>query len=198
MTAPPAIAFARSSLLAVLVCIALVNACGSDPAPPPTAEAPTVPPTAKSTTTNEPATTTTSPQTPEQQVEAAIIDAESHFWLALQRPSEGSIHLSQWFSGEALAGVKAAVSSLAEQGLASDPDGPRPTISVDSVVANATSAKAIVCVVDPQVIRAADGSVSNDAVRSRRYEFAVARETTWKVARMTVLNDWSDYGGCDR
>ncbi len=197
MRRPAAPPLARRALLAVAA-TAVLAACASDPAPPPTAEAPTTPSTAVTTTT-EPATTTTAPPTPEQEVEAAVTEAESQFWLALQRPSTGADHLAEWFSGEALKGVSEAVQSLEREGLASDGDGPQPTLTVSSVEVTGERATATVCIVDPQVIRSTtDGSISNDDVRSRKYEFTVELSTQWKISQMVVLDDWADIGGCDR
>ena len=193
--------FPRRHLLLALLVVLPLAACGGDddPSAGPTADDTVVSTT--STTDPDPTTSTaTADPTPEQEVEAAYLEAFAAYFRAGTQPTEPH-DLDAHFAGAALTAVEQNVSRLANEGLRSDfPDG-FPVIDVQSAVLSGESSALLTgCVVDKgRKVVIADGSFVDEEPTSREVEAQLSLvDGLWWIVGHQTITEWPDDAGCER
>ncbi|CAN5895553.1 hypothetical protein BH23ACT2_BH23ACT2_09200 [soil metagenome] len=218
MVGPPAIAHparrprrrpggAGGLLAAVAATLVLVaSACGGSDDDPAADGTTSTPPGTTSTTSTTEATeateaTTTEPPTPEEEVEAAYLEAMAVFFDVSRSPDPDDERLAETNVEPNLTAIRGVMTDAQEDGIyVRYPDDQPPvpeilTIQVDEDVADLT-----VCLVaDGQQVRASDERVVDDEFVSRFIEVSMRQvNDSWKIGESLITGQWQDGKGCER
>jgi hypothetical protein len=161
-----------------------------------TAQARSTPPS-----TTQPSTTTTEPATPEEEVEAAFLDAMAVFYDVSRSPDPDDERPAETRTEPILSRVRDVLADAREDDLfVRYPDDRPPVPEILALEVDGEEATITVCIIDDaQQVRRSDERVIDDDVVTRFQETEMERvDGTWKIADGQSKGEWRDGGGCDR